>query len=893
MKLLSEKFEPLQSQLTRPFESLGKSMKSYYLKKADECVHMVLGIIAPDQESVILSALQSKTMKAETDITTLTAETDMTTKSIISAYHNAADGRTQTQILSLIANDHTKTKLQELIPGISTFKIDNARKHALVQGPGLILSQPKVYRIKLTKPKLNHFIEFILNPTYSSIVGFGQTTLRLSSNAKIEVPKIIRNVISSRIINTYTAYCLENDFPCFSRASLYRILKVCYASKQKALQGLDNITASGLNAVDILHKIVSKLEAYGITQGESKNLNDILHLVNQFLKFEYKMHLCKLDGCVDHCTVFGLSDPLEPKFSSACSHTHEITCDKCSMVESSIHIIREKMHSVFVHVPDSIQEELTHDIDVAEKDLLDWKKHIMRTLHQDKAKTEVLQSMNSDQGLIIMDWAMKYLPFQFRETQSDFFGKRGMSWHVSCLVTKSSNEDEDLDLQSYIHIFENGSQGWFSVANILLHLFDHLSVSKPELKEVFLKSDNAACYHCSNLLGFLQQNNSMFPIQVKQYNFSEPQSGKDLCDSKTGSCRLHMLKHTNEGNNILSPQDMKMALESHGGVKGTQASVVTVPNETEAKTRYKIPQITTLNNFTFTEEGIVARKAYSIGEGQIIGNTNDINLSIEKVRKMQVLQPFCEGAQLKGKVSLPKRTQDTTALEQDQQEAIDSSMETNCEENCAYFSCPDRSCNKTFAKSCNLERHIQVGTHTYENTMPGMDMAITIYAEKTETMKQYQNSILVENQQCYSSIDQEDDKKGWALKSKRQASRFSPKVKDYIKSVCVSCEKSGNRPDVYALSEELKKVTDENGQKLFKQCEWLSPNQIRGCIAQFLTKMKKGPSEPKKSKVCAEEISKTEVDDDALLEVVEMLNESELGENVCGLVSEVFSVIGT
>ena len=124
-----------------------------------------------------------------------------------------------------------------------------------------------------------------------------------------------------------------------------------------------------------------------------------------------------------------------------------------------------------------------------------------------------------------MDWAMKYLPFQFRETQSDFFGKRGVSWHVTCPVTKSCDEDGELGLQSYIHILENGSQGWFSIANILLHLFDHLQTSKPELKEVFLKSDNAACYHCSNLLGFIHQNKSAFPIRELQYNFSDPQSG--------------------------------------------------------------------------------------------------------------------------------------------------------------------------------------------------------------------------------------------------------------------------------------------------------------------------------------------------------------------------------
>ena len=33
------------------------------------------------------------------------------------------------------------------------------------------------------------------------------------------------------------------------------------------------------------------------------------------------------------------------------------------------------------------------------------------------------------------------------------------------------------------------------------------------------------------------------------------------------------------------------------------------------------------------------------------------------------------------------------------------------------------------------------------------------------------------------------------------------KVKNYLQSVCVSCEQTGTRPDFVALSEELRKVT--------------------------------------------------------------------------------------
>lgn len=49
--------------------------------------------------------------------------------------------------------------------------------------------------------------------------------------------------------------------------------------------------------------------------------------------------------------------------------------------------------------------------------------------------------MKSTQALIIMDWAMKFLPVCFRESQSEWFGKKGRPWHVSAAITKNT-EDE-------------------------------------------------------------------------------------------------------------------------------------------------------------------------------------------------------------------------------------------------------------------------------------------------------------------------------------------------------------------------------------------------------------------------------------------------------------------
>ena len=58
-----------------------------------------------------------------------------------------------------------------------------------------------------------------------------------------------------------------------------------------------------------------------------------------------------------------------------------------------------------------------------------WKAHQLRSINQDRARLEVLASLDSTGVPIVQDFSMKFIPVQYREAQSDFFGKRGLSWH--------------------------------------------------------------------------------------------------------------------------------------------------------------------------------------------------------------------------------------------------------------------------------------------------------------------------------------------------------------------------------------------------------------------------------------------------------------------------------
>ena len=89
--------------------------------------------------------------------------------------------------------------------------------------------------------------------------------------------------------------------------------------------------------------------------------------------------------------------------------------------------IQHLFTELFLTMVNDQQGEIAHEVETARKKIRDWKAHLMRTTHQDAAKSTVLEKLSSSQVSIIMDWAMKFLPVIFRESQSEWFSKKGKS----------------------------------------------------------------------------------------------------------------------------------------------------------------------------------------------------------------------------------------------------------------------------------------------------------------------------------------------------------------------------------------------------------------------------------------------------------------------------------
>ena len=131
-----------------------------------------------------------------------------------------------------------------MIPGLSKWHVDRARRHAAKEGPGHQVVPTPIKRTLLDPVKTSHFIKFIARPNFLQDVAYGTKELKPDSGEKITIPNVIMTMVSSRIIKQYLSFCQETGYEPASERTLYGIIDVCSASRQKSMQGLDELSSN-------------------------------------------------------------------------------------------------------------------------------------------------------------------------------------------------------------------------------------------------------------------------------------------------------------------------------------------------------------------------------------------------------------------------------------------------------------------------------------------------------------------------------------------------------------------------------------------------------------------------------------------------------------------------
>lgn len=318
----------------------------------------------------------------------------------------------------------------------------------------------------------------------------------------------------------------------------------------------------------------------------------------------------------DHCSRYALSDSKNSELRSLCSHEHSLKCSQCESINDVLCCV-ERYLAKSKLTPEEL-EDLSYIHSQAVHAIQSWKAHQLRSVRQDTARTVCLRALNETTVLITEDWAMKFLPVKYRESQSEWFAKRGISWHISVVVRKKNGHFES---QSFVHIVDNTSQDSSVVVRIIEHTLRTLKEENPEIDSAFLRQDNAGCYHSSAVLASCPLMEAITGIDVLGVDFSDPQGGKGACDRKAAAIKAYVRRYVNEGHDVRNGEELKTAILSNGGVTGVRVALVDAAVTAVELPHVKLDGVSLLNNFKFSGEAVTAWRAFGVGDGKKINKS--------------------------------------------------------------------------------------------------------------------------------------------------------------------------------------------------------------------------------------------------------------------------------
>ena len=530
----------------------------------------------------------------------------------------------------------------------------------------------------------------------------------------------------------------------------------------------------------------------------------------------------------DHCRQYALSDPKDKDYQSPCDHAHDDICDRCEELSQVLHDISAAVThlSAQSNVHEDSRDEVLFTTDQARHSILAWKAHLLRSVNQDQARLDVLENLDETSCFLVEDWAMKFLPRKYRESQTDWFGKRGLSWHVTVAIRREASQD--LSMMTFTHVFQSCAQDSPAVQAIMADVIGKLKSVIPALQKVFYRQDNAGCYRSGQTVVGAMVAGQLHGVKLQRLDFSDPQGGKGSCDRKAASIKAHIRVHLNEGHDIETASDMVNAMQSRGGVPGLSVTlcdgVVSPPNPVVTK----ITGISSIANVEYGPDHIRVWKAYAIGPGKKIFFSKLKVPDRAQLHKLTIPPGGETTATFKEIKSRSKVSRcDGSSVKEDI--LVTDSVRSG------LHLCPEEGCTKVYQRYSGLQHHLDCGRHerALENeTM--LDKAARGYAMMLEGQF---SSIPRVAETASTSVRCEEAVMGWALKYHLTArTRFTDKQRNYMTEKFLIGETTGRKASPAQVARSMFSAKDPSGERLFSGGEFLTTQQVANFFSRLSAK---------------------------------------------------------
>lgn len=824
----------------KDFRNLSPETQRKRIQVVRQFVSLLCDIFAQGDSAYLEHLLYSKHRLDPTD-TRNQAKIDGVMERHLEAFQNAPTAIARQQSLSLIAPFFPLSEIQVYLPGLSSYYYTRARLFAKMYKPGVPPPQLQAKRERVSRRQIAAVIDFITNPAIVVDLPCGTATVTSSSGGKEEIPRVLRTQVNERIAQQYLAYMKEMGLEAVSRSTILRILDYCTATTRKSLQGLDFFAWAGSEGFDALIRITNSLGNYAEDPDWAKDTVRLLKESKQYLKMDYRMHLKGASRIPDHCLAYALSNPDDKDFAQPCGHQHDLRCDRCEMLQNVLRDIQQRIDSTTFET-DFEKEELLYDYSNAANDIRELKKHIVRTVRQDQARNDTLSRLEPNDVYIQMDWAMKFLPISGREPQADWFGKRGIPWHITHVTARDAT-GKSYRTRLYVHVFPTIAQDAYAVLAVLDDVLHHIHSEMPRVERAYLRSDNAGCYKSAVAITAIPKLSATHEISVRRWDFSEAQSGKGACDRASALVKKNVRLYAAENHKCTNAEEFVACADSYNGVRS--ATIVHGQlNVQKPAAKPKIPLISSYNNFQFEDNGeIIEWQAYKIGPGKKPRNTWSDSQYLPRMSTLSMRTQGEQHAAAKEETTSwkdigPEPKQVSVGSCNGDDDGCDDDDSAPSNQYPTLFPCPEQGCIKIYQRQSYLDWHLENGKHQYKPERLSLrDAAIGAYKAQLEGVRLPQTLPSVRDAlQSFAPSEYDPPtalKIGWALRTRRKGAPFSAEIRSYLTEKFNEGQTSGRKLDPRTIAKSMRQQ--------FPQDKWLTWGQIASYWSRLARVARKEP----------------------------------------------------
>ena len=254
----------------------------------------------------------------------------------------------------------------------------------------------------MPQDKIEHFLEFLFSGGLLQDVAYGVNKIKFDSGEQQKVTNAILTMKYSYTITFYREICQEINYSPMSDTSLWRVLHGINPSQRKALVSLDDFTAAGMNAFQVLLGTAKRWKYQDIAKS--------LHKGKRYLKSYYPTKCSEDSTFCSHSTAFPLSDTTDSDLSQLSQVIHEEDCADFVELISAINQVRDL-------VLESKDKDLLYDFNVAAAHVEAYIKHQIHGMQQKLAKINAFDLLDESTAFWLKDYCQKILPAKYREGQ--------------------------------------------------------------------------------------------------------------------------------------------------------------------------------------------------------------------------------------------------------------------------------------------------------------------------------------------------------------------------------------------------------------------------------------------------------------------------------------------